>query len=150
MQRPTLTRDHIALYNAWHVDMQARRGWRHSRITPEEYQQSFLAGRWESAHEMLYYRGSQLVGVGLVDVTPDALSSAYFFHHPDWRDDGPGTYSVQREIEFSRQTGRRWCYLGYWIAECQSMAYKNRFRPYEVLEAYVADDAEPVWLPGHD
>lgn len=148
MQRPTVTAEHIALYNAWHRDMTARRDWQPSRITREEYAESFLLGRWESAFEMLYYDGPRLVGVGLVDVTPEALSSAYFFHDPAWRPNSPGTFSVLREIDFCRQTGRRWCYLGYWIAECQSMAYKNRFRPYEVLEAYVPDNAEPVWLPG--
>jgi hypothetical protein len=27
------------------------------------------------------------------------------------------------------------------------MAYKNRFRPYEVLHDYGPDDEEPVWTP---
>jgi arginine-tRNA-protein transferase len=148
MQRPTVTPAHVALYNAWHRDMTSRRGWRHDETTREGYAESFLVGRWESAQEMLYYNGQQLVGVGLVDVVGDATSSAYFFHDPAWRPAGPGTYSVLREIEFCRQTGRRWCYLGYWIAECPSMAYKNRFRPYEVLQSYGPDETEPVWERG--
>lgn len=148
MQRPSVTPAHIELYNAWHDERTDHRGWRQDHTTHEQYAESFLAGRWESAYEMLYYDGAELVGVGLVDVIPDGLSSIYFYYHPRWLPNGPGTYSALREIEFCRQTGRRWCYLGYWIAECQSMAYKNRFRPHEVLESNVADDAEPVWLPG--
>jgi leucyl-tRNA---protein transferase len=147
MQRPTATGEHVRLYNAWHADMASRRRWRHDQTTREEYAQAFLAGRWESGYEMLYYDGGRLVGVGLVDVVPEGLSSVYFFHDPQWRPRGPGTYSVLREIEFCRQTGRRWCYLGYWIAECPSMAYMNRFRPYEVLTAYGPLDAEPDWRP---
>jgi len=150
MQRPTVTPAHVALYNRWHVDRTAERNWRDDQMTREQYAESFLAGRFESANEMLYYDGSQLVGVGLVDVVEEAVSSAYFFYDPDWRPRGPGTYSVLREIEFCRQTGRKWCYLGYWIAECPSMAYKNRFRPYEVLATYGPDHAEPDWRPGVD
>lgn len=146
MQRPSVTPAHIALYNRWHVDRTERRDWRHDETTREQYAESFLAGRFESACEMLYYDGRQLIGVGLVDVVDDALSSAYFYYDPDWLPRSPGTYSALREIEFCRQTGRRWCYLGYWIAECPSMAYKNRFRPYEVLAAYGPDNAEPVWM----
>mgnify|MGYP002622663803 FL=1 len=149
MQRPTVTHDHVRLYNAWHDDMTDRRKWRRDHTTREEYAQSFLAGHWESAFEMLYYDGPRLVGVGLVDVVEDALSSIYFFHDPAWRPRGPGTFSVLREIEFCRQTSRRWCYLGYWIAECPSMDYKNRFRPCEVLNHYGPDNAEPEWTdPG--
>lgn len=146
MQRPTVSHDHVALYNAWHDDMTARRHWRRQQTTEEDYSDAFLAGRWESAYEMLYYDGPQLVGVGLVDVVGDALSSIYFFHDPAWRPRGPGTYSVLREIEFCRKTGRRWCYLGYWISECPSMAYKNRFTPCEILSEFGPDDAEPVWI----
>ena len=148
MQRPTVTPAHIALYNKWHDDRTEQRQWRRDHTTREQYAESFLAGRFESAFEMLYYDGPQLVGVGLVDVVPDALSSAYFYYDPDWLPQGPGTYSVLREIEFCRQTGRPWCYLGYWIAECPSMSYKNRFRPYEVLTAYGPDEEEPVWVRG--
>jgi leucyl-tRNA---protein transferase len=145
MQRPTVTPAHIALYNKWHDDRTEQRQWRRDHTTREQYAESFLSGRFESAYEMLYYEGSQLVGVGLVDVVPDAVSSAYFFYDPAWLPAGPGTYSVLREIEFCQQTGRPWCYLGYWIAECPSMAYKNRFRPYEVLAAYGPDETEPEW-----
>jgi arginine-tRNA-protein transferase len=148
MQRPTVTPAHVQLYNAWHDERTDHRGWQQDHTTREQYAESFLAGRWESLHEMLFYDGPELVGVGLVDVVVDALSSIYFYYHPNWRPQGPGTFSAMREIEFCRRTGRRWCYLGYWIAECQSMAYKNRFRPYEVLRAYGPNEEEPVWLPG--
>ena len=73
------------------------------------------------------------------------MSSIYFYHRPDWRPDGPGTFSALKEIEFARQSGRRWVYLGYWIPENASMRYKSNFGPHEILDRYVNETEEPVW-----
>jgi arginine-tRNA-protein transferase len=145
IQPPSVTTDHLRLFNAYHADMSARRGWRPRLSTPEDYADSFLSGEWPCAREMLYFRDSELIGVGLVDVLPEAVSSIYFYHHPHWRDGSPGTFSILQELELCRRTGRRYNYLGYWIAACQSMAYKANFRPHEVLAAYVDAPEEPFW-----
>ena len=145
VREPSVTPRHLHIFNAWHADMHRRRGWPLRTDTAEEYYEAFLAGRYDFASEFLYLRGRQLVGVGLVDAAPQALSSVYFYHDPEWRDDSPGTFSALQEIRYAQQTGRRHIYLGYWIAECPSMAYKNRFQPHEILERYPADDEEPVW-----
>lgn len=142
-----VTDEHVQLYNAWHADMHVRSGWRDDRITPETYKEVFLSGDWSFAKEFRYYRSDTLVGVGLVDELPDALSSVYFYHDPDWRPQSPGTFTLQKEIEYAQQMGRRYVYLGYWIAECQSMAYKGRFGPNEVLQFYPSEQQDPVWLP---
>ena len=145
ISRPTVTLDHVRLYNAWHEDMTERRGWPPSRTTIQDYADSFLAGRWESAREMLYIRANRLIGVGLIDLVADSLSSTYFYHDPAWRPLGPGTYSALQEIELCRRTDRPYCYLGYFIADCASMSYKARFRPHQILAQYVADDEQPEW-----
>jgi len=145
VQRPTVTAEHIRLYNAYHRDMQARRGWPDRETDAAEYEQSFLAGDWPCAREFLYFRDDELIGVGLVDLFQDAVSSVYFYHDPEWRPQGPGTFSILSELEFCRETGRRYNYLGYWIAPCGSMAYKAGFRPHELLDEYVGDDETPVW-----
>ncbi|HEX6985489.1 MAG TPA: arginyltransferase [Planctomycetaceae bacterium] len=142
---PSLTKDHLAVFDAYHADMHRRRGWHYDPATAEDYSRTFLAGHFSFAREFLYLRGRELIGVGLVDVTPNALSSIYFYHRPDWRPAGPGTFSVLREIDYAKETGRRWLYLGYWIPENASMAYKNRFAPHEILERYVREDETPVW-----
>jgi len=133
------------LFNDYHADMAARRGWSRSRTDPEDYENSFLIGVWPFAREFAYYRGRELVGVGLVDVVADAVSSVYFYHAPEWRSQAPGTFSILQELEYCRQTNRCHNYLGYWIAECGSMAYKANFRPHELLQEYVAPSTEPVW-----
>ena len=38
------------------------------------------------------------------------------------------------QIEQTRELGLHYLYLGYWIKECQKMAYKIQYRP---LELYV-------------
>lgn len=144
---PAVTKEHLRLYNDWHADMHLRSGWRDDQIDEATYRDVFLAGNWPFSKEFRYYREDHLIGVGLVDVLPDALSSVYFYHDPSWRPLSPGTFTVQKEIEYAQKTGRRHLYLGYWIAECQSMAYKSRFGPHEILERYPDDDEEPAWLP---
>lgn len=145
VRAPTITNEHLRIFNAYHADMHRRRGWPSRTETAEEYYDAFLSGRYGFAREFLYLRGTQLLGVGLVDVVPHGLSSVYFYHDPEWRDDSPGTFSALQEIRYAQETARAYLYMGYWIAECQSMSYKNRFRPHEILERYPDDREQPVW-----
>lgn len=143
---PSVTSEHLRVFNAYHADMSQRRGWSHTATDTEDYENSFLIGIWPFAREMQYYEGGRLVGVGLVDLLDDAVSSVYFYHDPEWRPRAPGTFSILQELAFCRQTGRRYNYLGYWIAGCGSMAYKSRFGPHELLQQYVEPEEEPVWM----
>jgi arginyl-tRNA--protein-N-Asp/Glu arginylyltransferase len=142
---PTITQAHLHLYNAYHASMRDEKGWKERATDREEYAQSFLEGQWPFSHEMRYYRGRELVGVGLVDVVPGATSSVYFYHAPDWRPDNPGTFSLLQEIALARQLGKRHLYLGYWIPENRSMNYKASFRPHQLLTSYHADEVVPQW-----
>ena len=142
-----VTKEHVKLYNAWHADMHVKSGWRSETTTARDYADAFLSGDFPFAKEFRYYQGDRLIGVGLVDVLPDSLSSVYFYHDPAWRPLSPGTFTVQKEIEYAQKTGRRHLYLGYWIAECPSMAYKNHFGPHEILKVYPDDRENPEWIP---
>ena len=143
---PLVDSAHLRLFDAYHRDMQQRRGWPFAAIDAEAYVNAFLSGVFEFALEFRYFRKNTLVGVGLVDQTPQALSSVYFYHAPAWRPDGPGTFSLLREMQFAAQQGLQHHYLGYWIADCPSMAYKARFRPHEILQQYVTHTEAPCWI----
>jgi arginine-tRNA-protein transferase len=143
--QPAVSGGHLKLFNAYHAEMHARRGWPHKRVAPDEYVESFLVGTWPFAREFRYYDGARLVGVGLVDEVASGLSSVYFYHAPEWRPLGPGTFSILREIEHAQETGRPWHYLGYCIAGCASMSYKARFGPHELLQRYPDEAEPPVW-----
>jgi leucyl-tRNA---protein transferase len=142
---PSVSDDHIDLYNAYHDDMTARRGWPRNRTSPSDYYESFIGGDFDFAREFQYREDGRLVGVSLVDVTDCGTSSVYFYHEPEWRNLNPGTYSILKEIEYSQSLGLEHLYLGYWIGQNVSMDYKARFGPHELLEAYIEEDVEPVW-----
>ena len=140
-----MSNEHISLYNHFHLDMHHRRQWPCREITKDQYRESFLEGHFEFAREFQFRDKGQLIGLGLVDVTASVMSSIYFFYNPEYRDCGLGTFSIQKEIEDGRTNRRSWLYMGYYIRDCGSMNYKNRFRPHEILQSYVADDEMPVW-----
>lgn len=141
----TVTAQHVDLYNRWHADMAVRSDWRLQQTSPASYAESFLLGDCPSLHELRYFDGTKLVGVGLIEILPHSLSSVYFFHDPEWRPLGPGTYSVLCEVELARALNLAHLYLGYWIEQCPSMSYKNRFVPHEILIGRPGIEEEPLW-----
>jgi arginine-tRNA-protein transferase len=103
-----------------------------------------MSGSWEEfleflhaapafTEEVLFRAGSRLVGVGIYDATPQALSAVYFYFDPEleWR--SPGTLNVLWLIEQARRRARPWLYLGYYVAGSPRMAYKAGFHPHELL-----------------
>lgn len=136
---------HLELYRLYHQFMAEHRGWSADTISGADYYDSFLAGGADYASQWLYFAGEELVGVALMDETPNAISLVYFFHDPAWRALSPGTFSILVQLDYARQRGKDYAYPGYWIAENRSMAYKDRFRPFETLIGRPSDAESPVW-----
>lgn len=149
VRSPTVTERHVQLYNAYHADMHHRRGWPLETISAGEYRRTFLAGDTGFAREFLFWDRGELAGVALADVVPEAISSVYFFHDPRWRSSGPGVFSILQQQRYAAEQGLRYQYLGYCVSQCQSMSYKSRYQPHEVLAGYPADQAAPVWTAPH-
>lgn len=143
--KPTVDRQRVLLFNTYHQFMSGIKGWPANEITEQDYADSFVRGDNGFARELAYCLGSRLRGVALVDVVPDAVSSVYFYHAPNWRARSPGVFSILKTLEFAKELGRPHLHLGYWIEECGSMAYKSRFRPHEILLTHPPDNEEPVW-----
>lgn len=49
IQRPTLSNEHLSLYNRYHLDMHHRRRWPFREITRDQYFESFLDGNFSFA-----------------------------------------------------------------------------------------------------
>ena len=100
--------------------------------TPDEYM-NFLTSSWCETLFIEFRLADRPVAVAVTDRLGDALSAVYTFFDPTLARRSLGTYSVLRQVELGRTLGCDWHYLGYWIAGCGKMEYKNRFRP---LQAY--------------
>jgi arginine-tRNA-protein transferase len=142
--RPGATAEQVALYNLYHRFMRTHRGWPGEQATPASYREGFLAP-FDFAREWRYREGGRLVGVALMDEVPGAISLVYCYYHPAWRPRSPGTFSILQQLLYARERGHRYAYLGYWIPTCQSMSYKARFRPHELLREFPAEEQRPVW-----
>lgn len=51
---------------------------------------------------MKYYLDNKLIGVGVIDLLPNGLSSVYFFYEPEYKDHRLGVFSSLIEIEYVR------------------------------------------------
>jgi arginine-tRNA-protein transferase len=141
-----VSREHVALYNSYHRFMRQHRSWPIRQISASAYSEEFLSGASDTGRQWLYFDDNRLVGVSLMDLVPGAISLIYFFYDPAWRANSPGTYSILNQLLYAKSLGLDYAYLGYWVEECQSMKYKGRFHPREVLQKYPAEGEPPIWL----
>lgn len=93
----------------------------------------FLYDSPTETSELSYCLGRRVIGISIVDHCPGGLSSVYMYFEPEYRDRSLGTFSVVWEIEYCRGKGLPYYYLGFFVAQCATMAYKCRFRPNEIL-----------------
>ncbi len=111
---------------------------KHSRVkfqqdvNEEEFFRNFFQPAVPSFQSEFYFENT-LIGFGILDQASSGLSSVYFSYDPDYSSLSPGTFSILAEIEETRRRGLPYYYSGYYIEECSKMAYKGRFRPYELL-----------------
>jgi arginyl-tRNA--protein-N-Asp/Glu arginylyltransferase len=100
----------------------------------EEEFDSFLYDPPPFALELVYRVEGRLLGVGIADLEPRALSAVYCYFDPEAGARSPGVLNVLTLIEECRRRGLPYLYLGYWVPGSPQMAYKARYRPHEVLE----------------
>lgn len=133
IRSPEATPEKLALYDRYHESRVQAKGWHDGG--PEEleaYIDSFVDQPF-AVQEWCYYLGDELVGVGYVDDVPAGLSAIYFFHAPEHRDRGLGTFNVLSMIDRAAARGDEFVYLGYYVEACGSLVYKANFRPNEIL-----------------
>jgi leucyl-tRNA---protein transferase len=142
---PTVDAERIELHARWHDTREKARGWDETRLEEDEYATQF-AFPSTTGREMAWYLDGALVAIGLIDVTVNALSAAYFFYHPSIARLSPGVGNVMRCIELARELGCLYVYLGYRVEACSSLTYKGLFRPHEILKGRPGLNEIPVWL----
>lgn len=100
----------------------------------DEFRDFLYATAVESL-ELRFRLDGRLVALSVVDVEPDAWNAVYCFYDPDLAARSLGTLNVLTTIAECRSRGATWAYLGYWVPGSDTMEYKSRFRPAEVLVA---------------
>lgn len=81
-----------------------------------------------------YYIDGRLAGAGFIDISSNALSSIYFFYAGEFTKYSLGTFSAFKESEYALSLGLKYYYLGYYIENNPSMAYKNCFHTNEKMD----------------
>ena len=126
----TFSHEKVALYNLHKIE----RGLLTSDglIDADGYQQ-FLVDTCTDTLELTYRHNGKLIGVAVADRAADALSAVYCFYDPAFGHLSPGVYSILKQLELCHAWGLRYLYLGLYVANCPSMAYKARYLPHERL-----------------
>jgi arginine-tRNA-protein transferase len=93
----------------------------------------FLHDALPFTEEVVFRAGERLLGAGIFDATPEALSAVYYYFDPRLAARSPGVLNVLWLIEECRRRGLPWLYLGYHVADSRVMAYKAAFGPGETL-----------------
>ena len=77
---------------------------------------------------------NKLVGVILLDVNDTTLSAVYSFFEPNFKQIGLGNFMISQCLIYGKKNNFKYLYLGYYISQITSMAYKIRFKPGQILD----------------
>lgn len=92
---------------------------------------AFLGESCCETFELRYHVDGELIGVAIVDRGTNALSAVYCFFDPAHGNLSPGTFSILKQLALCKRWGLQHLYLGLYIEDAASMAYKARFTPHE-------------------
>lgn len=105
----------------------------------------FLISNWCETKFFEYRLNGRLLAVAVTDQLTNALSAVYTFFEPELPERSLGVLSVLSQIEEAKSTEKEWLYLGYWIENCQKMAYKAKYKP---LEGFINERWQPLGQKG--
>ena len=83
---------------------------------------------------MIKYRdeNDKLFACILMDSQRDGLSAVYSFFNPNQEKQSIGTFLILDSILLTKELSKKWLYLGYLVKNSPKMAYKARFKPYQL------------------
>lgn len=146
IREPSMTVDHLKLYDKYHQFMADKKDWSFSPIDPNDYLKSYVEGKKEYAKEFLYVRENKLIGVALVDILKNGMSAIYCFYDHEYENLSIGKFSILAQIKIAKEMNIPYIYLGYWIKDHFSMGYKENYKPFEILKNRPKIDEEAIWV----
>lgn len=129
VDRPQFSPEKFALYQRY-------LRWQHPDTPPDDQDAPFREWLYQpivDSCEVTYSLGGRVVAISIVDVSMRSVSGVYHFYEPEFAARSLGVFSVLAEIEWCRQLGVPYYYLGYWVEGAATMHYKANYRPHELL-----------------
>ncbi|MCE3039153.1 arginyltransferase [Helicobacter anatolicus] len=133
LQKPSLSDEKLVLYDKYHRHMEVKKQWKYQKVSEQYYYDTFVAGSLNFGYEINYFLDERLLGVGYLDILPDAMSAIYFFYDPDVEKRSFGIFNILTQLYIAKQKNISYFYPGYWIDGHRSLGYKSRFKPFEIL-----------------
>lgn len=138
---PDLKAEHFDLYRRYQHHRHP--GSSMDNADPEKYI-DFLVNQHLQTIFYEFRLEQRLLAVAVTDRLPESLSAVYTFFDPEESHRSLGGYAILWQIQEARRLNLESLYLGYWIEECQKMAYKADYRP---LEAFAEDKWSILAMP---
>lgn len=85
-------------------------------------------------YEIEVWDKEKLVACSFVDITPKAFSSIYAMFDTDYLEHSLGIFTLLKEIEWAKELGKTYLYLGYAYDRNSFYDYKKRFSALEKLQ----------------
>ena len=98
----------------------------------EEDFKQFLYCDWSDTRFLEFRLNKKLVAVAVSDMVSDGLSAVYSFFEPKMKSRSLGTYCILKQIDYAKELGLSYIYLGYWIKNHNKMHYKINFKPLQL------------------
>jgi len=145
MGMPVVDQERLQLFARYHAAQRVRHGWEQRLVTTESYHRGFVEGCEGFGRELTFRHGDRLLAVALIDLLPNAVSAVYCYYDPDQRQRGLGVSSVLHHIALARRRGASFVYLGFWVRDNASLAYKARYKPHALLAGRPDEHSEARW-----
>ncbi|MDD4883738.1 arginyltransferase [Sulfuricurvum sp.] len=145
VRHPTLTREHLNLFDRYHTYKHHTRSWDAPKVDPKNYYASFVQGHGDFGYEILYFEGEKLIAVDLIDILNEGISALYCYYDPDYYTNSLGRYTLLEQIALTQRLGLKWVYLGYYVEQCQSLAYKGSYTPSLCLNGRPEENEQALW-----
>lgn len=127
--RPSLDESRLAIFNLHRTHRGL--GSTDGQYRTEDYVGFLVDTCLTESLEFSYWLDDSLVGVSIVDCGRTSISAVYTYFDTTFSKLSIGTYSILKQIEFARDTGRQYLYLGMYVSDNQHLSYKARFSPQE-------------------
>lgn len=93
----------------------------------------FLTSEWGITRYLEFRQKDKLVAVSVTDLLSNGVSAIYAFFDPEQPKRSFGVFNIVFLTQWAKSQGLPYVYLGYWIRNCQKMAYKVDYKPFQVL-----------------